>query len=73
MATTLSVAYSRTYNLGNYDSVKIHAGITKDLTKQEEKSRSEQYQKLFDEVMAEVTAVAEDIVPDVLDLTPEEE
>jgi hypothetical protein len=50
---TVSVNYSLTYNLGNYNSIKVEAGAEAELEKGE--TKEEIYDRLFEDLKTQVT------------------
>lgn len=49
MKKEISVSYMRTINLGNYESVKIQAGITQEIPERNQRDN----QQIFDDLFAE--------------------
>lgn len=49
MSDQISVSYTRTINLGNFESLKIQAGITQEISNEDERSDEEIFEYLFDQ------------------------
>jgi hypothetical protein len=49
MKKEIIVSYMRTINLGNYESAKIQAGITQEISPDDTRSYQDLFNELFDE------------------------
>lgn len=56
----LSVEISKTINLGNFESIKVHAGISVDI--EDSADQDESYNDLFEEVTQQVLQYEEEIL-----------
>jgi len=49
MKKEISVSYTRTINLGNYESAKVQAGITQEIFERDQRNNEEIFEGLFEE------------------------
>lgn len=49
MKKEISVSYMRTINLGNYESARIQAGITQEISEKDQRTDQEIFDNLFAE------------------------
>ena len=49
MKKEISVSYSKTVNLGNYESERIQSGITQEISENDKRPNEEIFDKLFTE------------------------
>lgn len=59
----ITAIYSRTYSIGDFESMKLGAIVTQDISDQEDSDKI--YAEMFDDVLQQVTRVAQDVVPNI--------